>query len=67
MQYCLLVPTEALDIVVKNGHYAKPYSKDAIVAIANRFSESREVIVRGLMDTGRIGEPEYYTYMADFV
>lgn len=62
----LLVPTEALAVVLKKGHYTKPYSKDIIAAIANRFSVSREVVVRRLMDTGRIGELEYHTYMDDF-
>ena len=58
----LLVPQKALSIILQNTNLTAPYSKDDITAIAKRFSVSREVIIRRLLDTERISEIEYQTY-----
>ena len=62
----LLVPKDALMIVLANGCYKKPYTTDDIRLIANRFSVSREVIIRRLLDTDRISDVEYDTYADEF-
>lgn len=62
----LLVPKDALMIVSSNGCYKHPYTTDSIRLIANRFSVSREVIIRRLLDTGRINDAEYDTYADEF-
>ena len=62
----LLVPKDALAIVLHSGKYAKPYKVDDIAAIAKRFSVSREVIVRRLLDNGQISTMEYETYSEEF-
>lgn len=46
----LLVPKRALRIVLEHGHYFAPYSIDDIKRVADRFSVSREVIVRRLLE-----------------
>lgn len=61
-----LVPQDALMIVLKNGGYKKPYSIDDIQIIADRFSASKEVIIRRLLDCGKINDTEYKTYSDDF-
>lgn len=62
----LLVPKDALMIILKNGGYNKPYTTDDIQLIANRFSVSKEVIIRRLLDCGKISETEYRTYSDEF-
>ena len=62
----LLVPKDALMIVLRNGGYKKPYATDDIRLIANRFSVSKEVIIRRLLDCGRINDTEYKTYSDEF-
>lgn len=62
----LLVPKEALRIVIANGSYKRPYTTNDISMIANRFSVSREVIIRRLLDTNRINNVEYETYADEF-
>lgn len=62
----LLVPKDALRIVIANGGYRRPYTTDAIRFIANRFSVSREVIIRRLLDTNRINNIEYDTFADEF-
>ena len=62
----LLVPKDALRIALANGRYKKPYTTDDIRLIANRFSVSKEVIIRRLFDTGRITAVEYDTYADEF-
>lgn len=62
----LLVPKDALLIVLKNGKYKKPYDIDDISVIAKRFSVSREVIIRRLLDCGKINSLEYTTYSEEF-
>ncbi len=62
----LLVPKDALMIVLKNGSYSLPYSIDNIQLIADKFSVSKEVIIRRLLDCGRISDSEYKTYSDEF-
>lgn len=58
----LLVPKSALKIVLEHGHYFAPYSIDDIKRVADRFSVSREVIVRRLLELRKIDQREYETY-----
>lgn len=58
----LLVPTKALKIVLSDKNFAEPYSASDIQKIANRFSVSREVIIRRLLSIGKINKIEYDTY-----
>lgn len=58
----LLVPKRALRIVLEHGHYFAPYSIDDIKRVADRFSVSREVIVRRLLELRKIDQSEYETY-----
>ena len=62
----LLVPGKALDIIMREGNYAYPYSLECIASIAKRFSVSREVIARRLLDSSRIDETEYATLCDEF-
>src|SRR5699024_4597506 len=62
----LLVPKKALSVILRNENYQSPYSKENIAALANKFSVSREVIIRRLLDTGRINDVEYQTYADEF-
>ena len=45
-----------------HGHYFAPYSIDDIKRVADRFSVSREVIVRRLLELRKIDQSEYETY-----
>ncbi len=58
----LLVPAQALKIIVRSHQFVVPYSASDIQKIANRFSVSREVIIRRLLDIGEIDIIEYDTY-----
>lgn len=58
----LLVPIQTLNIMLKNDKFTKPYSATDIQEIANRFSVSREVIIRRLLNIGEITSVEYETY-----
>lgn len=60
----LLVPTQALKIILKNNQFTAPYSTKDIQKVASRFSVSREVIIRRLFDIGEINDIEYDTYVA---
>ena len=62
----LLVPKDALEIVLKNGNYKNPYTIDDISAIAKKFSVSKEVIIRRLLDCNFINNTEYQTYANEF-
>lgn len=62
----LLVPRDALRIVLTNGDYMHPYTADNIRSIADKFSVSREVVIRRLLDTNRINNDEYDTYANEF-
>lgn len=61
-----LVPRKALTAILKTKGMQRPYSLESIAQIANRFSVSREVIVRRLLDNGFINDAEYYTYFTEF-
>ena len=58
----LLVPQDELNIVLMDNNYSAPYSKEDIKRIAERFSVSREVIIRRLFDLDKIDKIEYNTY-----
>ena len=58
----LLVPQNAINIVLNNNNYSTPYSKEDLKRIADRFSVSREVIIRRLLDLNKISKIEYDTY-----
>lgn len=58
----LLVPRKALKIILKNGHYSVPYDGQDIKKIADKFSVSRDVIIRRLLDIDEINVLEYHTY-----
>ncbi len=62
----LLVPKDALAIVLDSGNYAKPYRVKDIVKIAKKFSVSKEVIIRRLLDNGKINKIEYGIYSEEF-
>ncbi len=62
----LLVPKDALAVILSNGGYRRPYSTDDIRKIAIKFSVSREVIIRRLLDTNRINNIEYDSYADEF-
>jgi Zn-dependent peptidase ImmA (M78 family) len=62
----LLVPQKALEIILKNGHYAEPYDIKDIEKIAKKFSVSRDVIIRRLLDINKIDDVEYHTYADAF-
>ncbi len=58
----LLVPRKALEIILTNAHYRVPYDGQDIKKIADKFSVSRDVIIRRLLDIGQIDDLEYHTY-----
>ena len=62
----LLVPREALRTILNNENYQKPYSLEVISTIAKKFSVSREVIIRRLLDCDKIDNVEYDTYAEVF-
>lgn len=57
----VLVPANALDAYF-NAHAIYRVSLDIIKTIAERFSVSREVIVRRMYDTGRLTKDSYDTF-----
>lgn len=62
----LLVPQDAISIVLSNNNCSAPYSKEDLKRIADRFSVSREVIIRRLLDLNKISKIEYDTYVDMF-
>lgn len=62
----LLVPEKALKIILGNEHIMSPFSIEQISTLAKRFSVSREVIVRRLLDSNRIDSTEYDTFLDEF-
>lgn len=62
----LLVPKDALTKELNDEKHKKPYTIDDICAIANKFSVSREVIIRRLLDNGQINSVEYEQYSNEF-
>ncbi len=63
----LLVPKEALAHFIQNSNYSKPYTVDTVTAIADKFSVSRNVIIRRLLDCRKISKSEYDTYSTIFI
>ncbi len=61
-----LVPEDALESVIKYREMQKPYKKRDIEYLAKKFSVSKEVIIRRLLDTGRIDKIFYETYADEF-
>ena len=62
----LLVPKVALESTIKIKNMSKPYSKQDIEYLADKFSVSKEVIIRRLLDTGYIDDTIYETYADEF-
>lgn len=60
----LLVPQDALFSIT--AHYQQPYSVDSIKHLAEKFSVSREVIIRRLLDLNEISNDEYDAYNDQF-
>ncbi len=51
---------------LENEHIVPPFSIEQIGTLAKRFSVSREVIIRRLLDTSRIDSIEYDTFLDEF-
>lgn len=62
----LLVPKSALESTIKIKDMSQPYSKQDITYLADRFSVSKEVIIRRLLDTGHIDDTVYEAYASEF-
>ena len=62
----LLVPEETLSIVINDEKYKCPYTIGNIEAIAGKFSVSKEVIIRRLLDCKYINDMEYAAYSVEF-
>ena len=62
----LLVPEVELEGTIKIKDMLKPYRKKDIEYLAEKFSVSKEVIIRRLLDTGHIDETVYETYADEF-
>lgn len=62
----LLVPKEALETTIKLKDFQKPYKKQDIEYLAEKFSVSKEVIIRRLLYTGHINNTVYETYADEF-
>ena len=62
----LLVPKDALETTIIFKGFQKPYRKQDIEYLAGKFSVSKEVIIRRLLDTGHIDDTVYKTYADEF-
>ncbi len=62
----LLVPEEALSVVISTEKYKHPYKIENIEIIASKFSVSKEVIIRRLLDCKYINDMEYAAYSEQF-
>ena len=62
----VLVPREALDSVLKAKEICRPFTKHAIEQLAQKFSVSKEVIIRRLLDAGKISIAEHDIYANEF-
>lgn len=62
----LLVPGAALSVILSKMNYSSPFSKKDIEYIAKKFSVSKEVIIRRLMDCKHITEVEYRVFADSF-
>ena len=61
-----LVPQNALESVINSKGMKSPYFKKDIEYLADKFSVSKEVIIRRLLDIGHINDVEYEMYAEDF-
>lgn len=59
----VLVPQDALRVVLKKWKSDEVFSIDDLQEIADRLSISKEVILRRLLDIGRINQPAYVAYI----
>lgn len=62
----VLVPEDALKVILKKWKSDEIFSIDDITEIAGRFCVSKEVVIRRLLDIGRIKKPAYTAYMEEF-
>ncbi len=62
----VLVPKDELIHFLKKQKYDLNYSIEKIGEIANRFSVSREVIIRRLLNCGLINKSDYEKYAEEF-
>ena len=62
----VLVPNNELQNTIEKYGFSNSFTKENIGTIANRFSVSREVIIRRLFDTHRITEKEYNSFSDAF-
>ncbi|MDP3051821.1 MAG: ImmA/IrrE family metallo-endopeptidase [Eubacteriales bacterium] len=62
----VLVPQDALKVVLKKWKTDEVFSIEDIQEIAKRFSVSKEVILRRLLDIGRIKNPAYTAYIDEY-
>lgn len=62
----LLVPKDALETTINFKGYQKPYRKQDIEYLSEKFSVSKEVIIRRLLDTGYIDDTTYERYADEF-
>ena len=63
----LLVPSSALNVLLLNEEYNHPYNLTDIKRMADTFSVSKEVIIRRLLDTGKIDRNAYEAYNKIFL
>ena len=61
----VLVPEDALKVILKKWKIDEIFSINDITGIAGRFCVSKEVIIRRLLDIGRIKNPAYTAYMEE--
>lgn len=61
----VLVPKEALKIILANFH-SDDITEEKIIQLAERFSISKEVVIRRLLDTGFITKIQYNTFASEF-
>lgn len=61
-----LVPRDALESTLKIRDIHAPYKKKDIEYLAEKFSVSKEVIIRRLLDAGYIDDAAYETYADEF-
>lgn len=61
----VLVPEDTLKVIIKEWKADEIFSIDDITEISGRFSVSKEVVIRRLLDIGRIKNPAYTAYMEE--
>lgn len=62
----LLVPRGSLEAIMAKEKMTYPYSVNSIRHLADKFSVSREVIIRRLLSCNRISEKDFYLYSEEF-